>query len=198
MRCGIQAPVRRRRQILQAIPASAPVLLHFDVDVLRKQDMPASYFPHADGLTLSEGMELLGTLLGDPGSGSSRWPSTLLCEILTNFMSASSSICSLGAEIVRFGPPIRSLLLHVTAPWMVSVNHNFVSKTKSVDNISIYATMPGNSQVALLARFYSILRCQFPQILPWTADFEMASTKELQLQVAPKAAKPIENILMVK
>jgi len=35
---------------------------------------------------------------------------------------------------------------------MVSVNHNFVSKTKSVDNISIYATMPGNSQVALLAR----------------------------------------------
>ena len=53
-------------QILQAIPASAPVLLHFDVDVLRKQDMPASYFPHADGLTLSEGMELLGTLLGDP------------------------------------------------------------------------------------------------------------------------------------
>ena len=28
--------------------------------------MPASYFPHADGLTLSEGMELLGTLLGDP------------------------------------------------------------------------------------------------------------------------------------
>ena len=54
------------RQILQAIPASAPVLLHFDVDVLRKQDMPAAYFPHTDGLTLSEGMELLGALLGDP------------------------------------------------------------------------------------------------------------------------------------
>jgi arginase len=54
------------RQILQAIPASARVLLHFDIDVLRKQDMPASYFPHTDGLTLSEAMELLGALLGDP------------------------------------------------------------------------------------------------------------------------------------
>jgi hypothetical protein len=32
---------------------------------------------------------------------------------------------------------------------------NFVSKTKGVDNISIYATMPGNSQVALLARSLS-------------------------------------------
>ena len=54
------------RQILQAIPASAQALLHFDIDALRKQDMPAAYFPHTDGLTLSEGMELLGTLLSDP------------------------------------------------------------------------------------------------------------------------------------
>jgi arginase len=54
------------RQILQAIPASARVLLHFDIDVLRKQDMPAAYFPHTDGLSLSEGMELLGGLLADP------------------------------------------------------------------------------------------------------------------------------------
>jgi arginase len=54
------------RQVLRAIPASAPVLLHFDIDVLQKQDMPAAYFPHTDGLTLSEGMELLGALLGDP------------------------------------------------------------------------------------------------------------------------------------
>ncbi len=54
------------RQILQAIPASARVLLHFDIDVLRKQDMPAAYFPHTEGLTLSEGRELLGALLGDP------------------------------------------------------------------------------------------------------------------------------------
>jgi arginase len=54
------------RQILQAIPASTRVLLHLDIDVFRKQDMPAAYFPHPDGLTLSEGMELLGALLGDP------------------------------------------------------------------------------------------------------------------------------------
>lgn len=54
------------RQILQAIPASARVLLHFDVDALGKEDMPAAYFPHADGLALSEARELLGGLLGDP------------------------------------------------------------------------------------------------------------------------------------
>ncbi len=59
-------PREAAAQILRAIPASAPVLLHFDVDVLRKQDMPASYFPHADGLTLSEARELLGALLRDP------------------------------------------------------------------------------------------------------------------------------------
>ena len=28
--------------------------------------MPAAYFPHADGLSLSEAGELLGTLLRDP------------------------------------------------------------------------------------------------------------------------------------
>ncbi|GHO92542.1 arginase [Reticulibacter mediterranei] len=53
------------RQLLQAIPASAPILLHFDIDVLRKQDMPAAYFPHADGLSLTEGQELLSTILAD-------------------------------------------------------------------------------------------------------------------------------------
>jgi arginase len=59
-------PREAARQALQAIPASASVLLHFDVDVLRKQDMPAAYFPHTDGLSLSEAAELLGTLLRDP------------------------------------------------------------------------------------------------------------------------------------
>ena len=54
------------RQVLRAIPASAPVLLHFDIDVFQKQDMQAAYFPHTDGLSLSEGVELLGTLLRDP------------------------------------------------------------------------------------------------------------------------------------
>jgi arginase len=59
-------PREAARQALQAIPASAPVLLHFDIDVLRREDMPAAYFPHADGLSLSEAGELLGTLLRDP------------------------------------------------------------------------------------------------------------------------------------
>lgn len=59
-------PREAARQALEAIPASAPLLLHFDIDVMQKQDMPAAYFPHRDGLTLSEGLELLGALLSDP------------------------------------------------------------------------------------------------------------------------------------
>jgi arginase len=58
-------PREAARQALQAIPASASVVLHFDVDVLRKQDMPAAYFPHAEGLSLSEARELLSPLLKD-------------------------------------------------------------------------------------------------------------------------------------
>jgi arginase len=54
------------RRALDAIPARASVVVHLDIDVFQKRDMPAAYFPHADGLTLSEGSELLGTILGDP------------------------------------------------------------------------------------------------------------------------------------
>jgi|ERR1700680_3353959 arginase len=64
--CGEQASDKRGRQALTAIPASASILLHFDIDVFHKRDMPAAYFPHAEGLSLSEGKELLGVLLGDP------------------------------------------------------------------------------------------------------------------------------------
>jgi arginase len=59
-------PRAAARQALEAIAPSASVLLHFDIDVLRKEDMPAAYFPHAEGLTLPEGAELLGALLKDP------------------------------------------------------------------------------------------------------------------------------------
>lgn len=59
-------PREAARQALDAIPGSAPILLHFDIDVLQRQDMPAAYFPHADGLNLSQAAELLGVLLGDP------------------------------------------------------------------------------------------------------------------------------------
>jgi len=58
-------PHATARQALEAIPASAPILLHLDIDVFQKQDIPAAYFPHADGLSLSEGEKLLGTLLKD-------------------------------------------------------------------------------------------------------------------------------------
>jgi hypothetical protein len=36
------------QQVLQAIPESASILLHFDIDVLREQDLPVAYFPHTD------------------------------------------------------------------------------------------------------------------------------------------------------
>ena len=53
-------------QALKAVPASAALLLHFDIDVLKKGDMPAAYFPHTEGLSLSECKELLGVFLKDP------------------------------------------------------------------------------------------------------------------------------------
>jgi arginase len=54
------------RQALDAVPARASMLVHFDVDVLGQADMPAAYFPHADGLTLDEARALLRELLADP------------------------------------------------------------------------------------------------------------------------------------
>jgi arginase len=58
-------PGEAARHVLHAIPASAPILLHFDIDVLYKQDMPAAYFPHTNGLSLVEAQDLLGTILAD-------------------------------------------------------------------------------------------------------------------------------------
>ena len=53
------------RRTLDAIPASASILVHLDVDVLHKADMPAAYFPHDEGLRLREAAELLTALLAD-------------------------------------------------------------------------------------------------------------------------------------
>ena len=58
--------VETARKALQAVPASASIVLHLDIDVFREPDLPAAYFPHDDGLTLSEGAALLTTLLADP------------------------------------------------------------------------------------------------------------------------------------
>jgi arginase len=53
------------RQTLSAVPPTASVLVHLDIDVFGKRDVPAAYFPHDDGLSLAEGRELLGSLLHD-------------------------------------------------------------------------------------------------------------------------------------
>jgi arginase len=58
-------PRAAARQVLSSLPARAAVVVHLDIDVFRRDDMPAAYFPHADGLTLAEGRELLALLLTD-------------------------------------------------------------------------------------------------------------------------------------
>jgi arginase len=59
-------PRESAQKILQSIPPSAPILVHLDIDVFQKNEMPAAYFPHDEGATLQEGHELLGVLLKDP------------------------------------------------------------------------------------------------------------------------------------
>jgi arginase len=59
-------PAAAARDALRAIPPASSVLVHLDIDVFGQQDVPAAYFPRAEGLTLPEGRELLGGLLRDP------------------------------------------------------------------------------------------------------------------------------------
>lgn len=56
---------RAAQKALDRIPASAAVLIHFDIDVMRASEMPAAYFPHAEGLGLSQTSELMSVLLKD-------------------------------------------------------------------------------------------------------------------------------------
>lgn len=58
-------PREAASQALQATPDSASILLHFDVDVLHKESMPAAYFPSNEGLNMAETGELLNTILAD-------------------------------------------------------------------------------------------------------------------------------------
>jgi arginase len=60
---GIRASVSR---LLERIPSSTDILIHIDTDVLTKREWPAAYFPHDEGLTLSECNDLLRPLLRDP------------------------------------------------------------------------------------------------------------------------------------
>ena len=59
-------PAAAASQALVALPPSAAIVLHFDIDVLAGAAMPAAYFPHADGLTLEEALTLLRSLVADP------------------------------------------------------------------------------------------------------------------------------------
>jgi arginase len=59
-------PEEAARRVLQTIPSDAAILLHLDIDVLQARELPAAYFPHQDGLTLSEAAKLLSVLLKDP------------------------------------------------------------------------------------------------------------------------------------
>ena len=52
--------------LLERIPPSADILIHLDIDVLTKQEMPAAYFPHSEGLTLAECKDLLRPIATDP------------------------------------------------------------------------------------------------------------------------------------
>jgi arginase len=53
-------------KVLAGIPKDAAIVLHFDIDVIRATEMPAAYFPHAQGLTFAETTDLMGALLKDP------------------------------------------------------------------------------------------------------------------------------------
>lgn len=53
-------------RVLQSVPASASLLVHFDIDCLQSREMPAAYFPHTEGMTLAEVGGLLGVFLKDP------------------------------------------------------------------------------------------------------------------------------------
>jgi len=58
-------PREAAQQALQMIPASASIILHFDSDVVRARELPTAYFPHEEGLTLSQAGELLRVFLSD-------------------------------------------------------------------------------------------------------------------------------------
>jgi arginase len=59
-------PGEAARKALKSVPPSAALLLHFDTDVVQKNDLPSAYFPHDEGLTLSETADLLRVFLTDP------------------------------------------------------------------------------------------------------------------------------------
>ncbi|HEU4965553.1 MAG TPA: arginase family protein [Bacilli bacterium] len=60
-----QGIVETLRQTLSDLPDRAKILVHFDIDVMHKGDMPAAYEPSQVGLFLSEAQQTMSTLLAD-------------------------------------------------------------------------------------------------------------------------------------
>jgi arginase len=58
-------PAEAIQQVLRRIPEDAAILVHFDVDVIRQSDLPAAYFPHADGLSLEETGVIIEAVFSD-------------------------------------------------------------------------------------------------------------------------------------
>jgi arginase len=52
--------------VLSGIPLDANVLIHFDVDSIGKNEMPAAYAPSETGLTIAECRKLLTSIVADP------------------------------------------------------------------------------------------------------------------------------------
>lgn len=53
------------REVLTSIPADAKILVHFDVDVMNKEAMPAAYAPSETGISADEAQQLLTRVLQD-------------------------------------------------------------------------------------------------------------------------------------
>jgi arginase len=60
-----RGPAETIRHLLQGISRNAKILVHFDIDVVTDRDLPAAYFPHAEGFSLQETGEIIDGVLSD-------------------------------------------------------------------------------------------------------------------------------------
>jgi arginase family enzyme len=58
-------PADVTHRLLQRIPRDGKILIHFDIDAVQQSDLPATYFPHGEGLSLRETGEILDAALSD-------------------------------------------------------------------------------------------------------------------------------------
>jgi arginase len=62
LRVNLQQTIKT---VLSDIPAAAKILIHFDVDSIGKDEMPAAYAPSETGLTIAECRHLLASIVAD-------------------------------------------------------------------------------------------------------------------------------------